>query len=136
LEPASPTPLSKDEHGDPQKEDWSYSSVIGMLLYLSSNSRPDIAFAVNQAACFTHCPRLCHEVAVKRIARYLKATKERGLVINPDNSLSLEMFADADFAGLWNIENPDDSISVRSRTGFIISLGGTPVTWSSKLQTK
>lgn len=56
-----------------------------MLLYLASNSRPDIAFAVNQAARFTHCPRLC--LAVKRIARYLKATKDRGLVINPNKAL-------------------------------------------------
>jgi hypothetical protein len=75
LEPASPTPLGKDEEGDPRKEDWSYPSVIGMLLYLASNSQPNIAFAVNQAARFTHCPRLSHEIAVRQIARYLKANK-------------------------------------------------------------
>ena len=135
-EPASTTPLGKDEQGAPRKEQWSYSSVIGMLLYLASNSRPDIAFAVNQAAKFTHNPKLSHEVAIKRIGRYLKLTCNRGLVINPNEDLALEMFADADFAGLWNIENPNDPISVKSRTGYLITLGSTPVTWSSKLQTK
>ena len=71
-EPASTTPLGKEITGAPRKEDWSYSSIIGMMLYLASNSRPDIAFAVHQCARFNHCPRLKHEQAVKRIARYLK----------------------------------------------------------------
>jgi Reverse transcriptase (RNA-dependent DNA polymerase) len=38
-------PLGTDPHGAPAKADWSYSSVIGMLLYLAGNSRPDIAFS-------------------------------------------------------------------------------------------
>jgi hypothetical protein len=33
-------------------------------------------------------------------------------------------------------ESPDDPISTKSRTGFIITLGGTPVFWQSKLQTE
>ena len=36
-EPASTVNLGKDENGPPRKESWSYASVIGMLLYLSSN---------------------------------------------------------------------------------------------------
>ena len=134
LEPASTTPLDKDENGDPRKEDWSYASVIGMLLYLSSNSRPDIAHAVNQAATFTHCAKLSHEIAIKRIGRYLKATRDRGLVIHSKSQLNLEMYADADFAPLWNIEDTTDPLSVKSRTGYIITLGG--ITWSSKMQTE
>ena len=135
-EPASSIPLNKDENGSPRKEDWNYASVVGMLLYLSSNSRPDITFAVHQAARFTHCPKASHEIALKRIGRYLKATRTRGLVVNPKKDLSLQMYADADFAGLWNLEHADDPISVKSRTGFIITLGDVPVTWSSKLQTE
>lgn len=137
LEPAAKEPLGKDENGPPRREDWSYPSLVGMLLYLSSNSRPDIAFAVNQAARFNHCPRLCHETAIKRIARYLKGTRNRGLIIHPNkDDLNIELYADADFAGLWNVENSDDPICVRSRTGFVITLGGVPITWNSKLQTE
>ena len=137
LEPAAREPLGKDENGAPRKEDWSYPSLVGMMLYLSSNSRPDIAFAVNQAARFNHCPRLSHEVAIKRIARYLKGTRDRGLIIHPDkDNFQLELFADADFAGLWNVEDSDDPVCVRSRTGYVITLGGVPLTWSSKLQTE
>lgn len=134
--PASTTLLSKDENGDPRKASWNYASVVGMLLYLSSNSRPDIAFAVHQVARFTHCAKLSHEKAIILIGYYLQTTRNKGLRINPNSSLNLELFADADFAGLWNIEHPDEAICVKSRTGYIITLGGVPVTWSSKLQTE
>ena len=136
LEPAEKEPLGKDENGSPRREKWSYPSVIGMLLYLSSNSRPDISFAVSQCARFNHCPRLCHEIAVKRIARYLKGTRTQGLILKPESNLSLAMYADADFAGLWTAEDHDDPICVRSRTGSVITLGGVPITWTSKLQTE
>ena len=136
LEPAHKEPLGKDENGPPRREKWSYPSAIGMLLYLSSNSRPDIAYAVSQCARFNHCPKLVHEIAIKRIARYLKGTRDKGLILKPDSALSLEMYADADFAGLWSTEDPDDPICVRSRTGCVITLGGVPITWTSKLQTE
>jgi hypothetical protein len=135
-EPAASTPLGKHEDSSPRKESWSYASVIGMMLYLASNSRPDIAFAVHQCARFTHCANSEHEVAVKRIARYLKATKDLGLIMKPKQDLRLELYADADFAGLWNVEKHDDPVSVRSRTGFVILLGDVPIIWSSKLQTE
>ena len=135
-EPADKKSLGKDEDGLARKEHWSYASVIGMLLYLASNSRPDIAFAVNQCARFNHCAKLCHEKAVKRIGRYLKATRDKGLILKPNKEFNLELYADADFAGLWNIENPNDAVSVRSRTGYVITLSGLPVSWSSKLQTE
>ncbi len=133
-EPASTTCLGKDENGPSRKEHWSYPSVIGMMLYLASNSRPDIAFAVNQCARFNHCAKLSHEKAVKRIGRYLKATRDQGLIMKPNKNMNLDLYADADFAGLWNVEHPDDSTSVRSRTGYIITLCGLPVSWCSRLQ--
>jgi hypothetical protein len=58
------------------------------------------------------------------------------MIIQPSADLSLDLFVDADFAGLWGSEKPDDSMSVKSRTGYIIMIGGTPVIWSSKLQTE
>jgi hypothetical protein len=40
--------LDIDPDGEPMDESWSMKSIVGMLLYLSTNSRPDIAFAVSQ----------------------------------------------------------------------------------------
>ena len=134
--PADPTALPKDTDGPACQETWSYALIVGMMMYLASNSRPDIAFAVHQCAHFTHAPREKHEKALKRIAHYLQATKDRGMCIRPNSKLKLDCFADADFAGLWNSEDSLDPTCVKSRTGFIITLGGSPVLWQSKLQTK
>jgi hypothetical protein len=41
---------------------------------------------------------------------------------------------DADFAGLFNMEDADDPRSVRSRTGFMLMLGEVPILWKSRLQ--
>ena len=72
----SQTSLGSDAAGPPIKGNWKYSSVVGMLLYLSMNTRPDIAFAVSQVAQFTSNPKQSHASAVKMIIRYLSATSD------------------------------------------------------------
>jgi hypothetical protein len=71
--------LRKDKAGNTCSEPWSYPSVVGMLMYLALNLGPDIAYAVNCCARFTHCPKQVLEKALKRIAQYLKGTKDRGM---------------------------------------------------------
>ena len=134
--PAERTPLGKDDDGQQRQEGWNYRSAIGMMMYLATNSRPDIAFAVNQCCRFANDPKRSHEKAVKRIGRYLQGTKDRGMVIKPDERLGLDLYADADFAGLFQVEDPEDPVSVKSRTGWVVTFGGIPVTWSSKLQSE
>ena len=47
--PATPNQtFGKDPDGQAMTDKWSYSSVVGMLLYLSGNTRTDIVFAVSQ----------------------------------------------------------------------------------------
>ena len=101
-------PLGTDVNVYEAKRDWpnSYASVIGMMLYLASNTRPDISFAVHQCERFTHNTKVSHETAVKRICRYLQGTKENVLVFNPSKKLVVDCYADADFAGLWGHEDP------------------------------
>ncbi|MGH3053412.1 MAG: reverse transcriptase domain-containing protein [Gaiellaceae bacterium] len=134
--PCEATPLRRDTYGEACQESWDYASVVGMLMYLSSNSRPDIQFAVHQCARYTHQPRRRHEDAIKRICRYLKETKGRGLRFEPDNQMQLDCYVDADFAGLWNIEDDQDPVCVKSRTGYCLTLGNCPLIWVSKLQSE
>ena len=51
--PCSTVPLGKNEEGVPFDEEWEYDVVVDILMYLSTNSRTDITYAVNQCARFT-----------------------------------------------------------------------------------
>ena len=132
--PSTGVPLVKDEDGEPMDGDFNYASVVGMLLYLSGHSRPDIAYAVNCCARFMFSQRKRHEVAIKRIGRYLKATRDKGLILNPSKELRVDCYADANFAGLYGYESTTDPTCVRSRTGFVITVANCPVLWVSRLQ--
>ena len=132
--PALKATLGIDPDGVPMSADWSYPSIIGILLYLTTNTRPDIAFAVSQVARFPHSPKQSHKNAVKHIIRYLAKTVDKGIIVKPSVGLSLDCFVDADFAGLYNRDPDTEASSVKSRTGYIIKLGGCPVFWKSQLQ--
>jgi len=134
--PAEPKTLGKDADGKAFEEKWGYAQVVGMLLYLSSNSRPHICFVVHQAARFTHDPRASHAAGVKRIVRYLKGTRDRGLTFRPNKGFQVDCWVDADFCGLWGSEDPEDRTVAKSRTGFVITVAGCPLMWVSKLQTE
>ena len=45
--PAATTPLCADKDGELFSELWDYATIVGMPMFLSTNSRPDIAYAVN-----------------------------------------------------------------------------------------
>lgn len=113
-----------------------YRSVVGMLMYLVGNTRPDCSFATHQCARFSHDPRMPHEVALKRIGRYLQGTRDGGIILRPSATVKLDCYVDADFAGIWGHENANDQVSVKSRTGYYMLLGNVPVLWASKLQTE
>ena len=134
--PAAQAALGTDEDGESMTETWNYRGICGMLLYLSTNTRPDIAYAVSQVCRFGVNPKQSHASAVKTILRYLKKTENKGLRIKPQNkAFNLDLYVDADFCGLFGREDPRNPDSVRSRTGYIILLSGWPIVWKSQLQT-
>ena len=132
--PSTREALGSDETGAPMEDSWNYRSVIGMLLYLSTNTRPDIAYAVSQAARFSHNPKKSHASAVKTIIRYLSGSKDQGVIYKRPKNLRLDCYVDADFAGLYGREPPENPISVKSRTGYIMSVGGCYILCKSQLQ--
>ena len=134
--PAEASPLPKDLGGLEPHGNINYAATVGMLLYLSGHSRPDIAFAVHQCARYTFKPTRRHELALIRIGRYLKGTQGKGLIMYPDASRGIDCYPDADFAGLYGQEDSQDPHCARSRTGYVILAFGCPVLWRSKLQTE
>jgi hypothetical protein len=79
---------------------------------------------------------LSHEQALKWIGRYLKATRDKGLILSPSGKLKVDAYPDADFAGLYGYELNTDPACAKSRTGFLITVSDCPMVWISKLQTE
>jgi hypothetical protein len=103
---------------------------------LEKSTRPDISCAVHQ--CARHCanPNIQHTAAVKRIGRYSLGTKDKGLIMKP-NQEGMGCWVDAAHASEWkNKTASSDPSTARSRVGYIITYAGYPMHWSSKMQTE
>jgi hypothetical protein len=128
--------LERDLHLPPMDGDFNYASLIGKLNFLEKSTRPEMAFAVHQCARFTANPRTSHAKAIRLIGKYLQGTPEGGITLAPTDH-SFESYVDADFCGLWNPETAmNDTMTSKSRTGFVILYAGCPLTWASRLQTE
>jgi len=101
-----------------------YKSLLGSLLYVSIKTRPDIAFAVNQAARHAENPTEIDYKALLTILQYLKSTKDKSIHYNGD--CKLVGYSDADFA--------NDESTRKSTSGYIYLLGNSPISWKSQLQ--
>jgi hypothetical protein len=71
---------------------------------------------------------------VKRIMRYLKGSRDKGYILQPNGTHTIDCYMDADFAGAWTLDSSRDPGSVKSRSGYIITYASCPILWSSKLQ--
>ena len=127
--------LQKDTHGKPFNNDFHYWRVIGKLNLLEKSTRPDISYVVHQCTRFCENPKQSHVDAVRCLCRYLKATRHKGIICNPDSDKSYEYWVDADFVGGFDhkIAGMDPTMP-KSRSGWAITYMGCPVTWASKLQ--
>lgn len=99
---------------------------MGSLIYLATNSRPDIAFAVSYVSQHMENPAMVHWNALKRILKYLKGTLRFGIKFVPNFDKRLNVYSDADYAG--------DVSTRRSHSGFIFMLGASPISWCSQKQ--
>lgn len=104
-----------------------YRQLIGKLLYISTNTRPDISAAVGILAQRVSKPRDLDLIEVKRIVRYLNSTKDLKLHLFDDNNkVALEAFADSDWA--------EDRTTRKSISGVICKIFGGTISWSSRKQ--
>ncbi len=106
-------------------ERFPYMNIVGALLYLLINTRPDISYSVGVLARFCKNPnyRAC---TVLRVLVYLQRTPERGIRYT-GTDLSVNAYSDADWAGYLD--------SRKSTTDYEVYAAGGPIAWQSKLQT-
>lgn len=117
------TKLTKD--GKPLDTSiYGYAQLVGSLMYISVCTRPDIAQAVGALARYMAAPTVIHWQAAKGILRYIAGTRDYGITYG--GNLILEGYCDADYAG--------DIDTRRSTTGYVYTLGGGAISWSSRLQ--
>ena len=105
-----------------------YPEIIGSLLYLAMNTRPDIAHAVSSLAKFMSCPTSAHLAAARSVLRYVAGTPTLGITYRFTGSSADQLtgYTDASFAG--------DLDNRRSTTGYVFLYGGAAITWNSRLQ--
>ncbi|KAL0561727.1 hypothetical protein IC582_002168 [Cucumis melo] len=112
--------------GTPLEDPFVYRSTIGALQNLT-NTRPDIAYIVNQLSQFLQKPTNLHWQAVKRVLSYLSGTKSFGLMFQQGDDLVISAYFDVDWAS-----NIDDRKSIAA---YCVFIGNNLVSWSSKKQT-
>ena len=104
-----------------------YATRIGELLYAAHATRPDILYATITLAQFTNNPAEEHWTAVKRIFRYLKGTADHVLTYGGERNAGTELirYTNADWGS---------NAHRRSISGYVFTLGGGAIAWSSKKQ--
>ncbi|XP_045463749.1 secreted RxLR effector protein 161-like [Harmonia axyridis] len=126
--PAETPMIQNDCLSDENKKkiNFPYREAVGSLLYISSKTRPDIAYAVSFCSRKMENPTRNDVNNVKRIMRYLKDTKADGIVYRKTTQLEIAAYSDSDFAG--------DETTRKSTTGYVVYYCNGPVTWCSRKQ--
>jgi Reverse transcriptase (RNA-dependent DNA polymerase) len=104
-----------------------YRKLIGMLLYLTTNTRPDIAASVSILSSRVSKPRDVDISEAKRVIRYVKGTKDLKLRLSSnDRKENIYAVSDASWA--------EDRMDRKSSSGYYYSVNGGAVSWCSRKQ--
>ena len=107
---------------------WLIRSLVGSLLYIGKQTRPDILNVVNQLSRFFKKPDTTHWKTAKDVLRYPKGTINLQLTFIKNSSMKLVGDADADWSG-----DLDDR---KSTTGYYFKFqgNGAAISWGVKKQ--
>ena len=99
--------------------------MAGSLIWLSTRTRPDIAYAQSRISSMaTKAPKTA-VIEGLRVLRYLQGTKSLGLRFQKcDNNNEIIAYTDANFS------------ASRSQSGYVIKLGANTIAWRSGKQVK
>ena len=113
-----------NEEGGSRVNSTEYRSMIGGIRYLT-HTRPDLLFSVGILSRYMENPSQEHYNGVKRVLRYVKGTKEYGLLYKwGESNAEVIGYNDNNFSSDYNDR--------KSTSGHIIFFGGMLVSWSSQ----
>jgi hypothetical protein len=106
-----------------------YQRALGSIMYPMLGTWPDLGYAIAALGHHMANPGPNHQCALECMLRYLQATADHQLVLSRSTSSSPTLlgYADADWAS--------DINDRKSMLGYVFTLGGGAVSWSSKKQT-
>ncbi|KAJ1039781.1 hypothetical protein NDA10_006566 [Ustilago hordei] len=105
-----------------------YPVIVGKLLWVANSTQPDLSLTVGVLARHMCEPSQEHYQAAQRVLRYLKSTRQVGLVYRASESQEpLVAHSDANWAS-------DATIQRRSTSGSVALVYGNPVAWKSATQ--
>jgi len=123
------TPIQDWLREEKEEEDFKdkvlFQQAVGSINFLAVCTRPDISFAVSQISKFMHQPKQTHWIALKRVFRYLKKTKDFKLFFS-EKQQNVHGFSDASFA--------NDSFDRKSHSGYVFFKNNGAISWKSKKQ--
>jgi len=108
-------------------KDFPYMTVVGKCMYLATCTQPDIACAVQELARFMVNYRSAHITAAKQLLCYLQGTTSHGITLRGSETSQplFKALTDSD----WGMGD-----SCKLVSGFLIIMGASPLSWSSKQQ--
>ncbi|CAB1116207.1 unnamed protein product [Ectocarpus sp. CCAP 1310/34] len=117
-----------DFDADEVATEFPFRELVGSLMWLATQTRPDIANAVRAVARYCASPKLVHWNAAMDILGYARRTSHFGISFQRGTveGFSLQGYADADFAS--------KAADRRSVSGGIVTCGGGAVSWFSRTQ--
>ncbi|XP_051163516.1 uncharacterized protein LOC127282958 [Leptopilina boulardi] len=127
--PLDPGYIKIDKEDQPiMEESEKYQQLIGALLYLAVNTRPDITASVIILSQNNKHPTSADWTETKRIGRYLKGTRDYELILGQrGKEEGLVGYADADWA-----ENRKDR---KSNSGYLFKYLNATISWGCRKQT-
>jgi len=120
LSPATPEDIQKGK-------DFPYTTVVGKCMYLATCTQPDIAYTIRELARFMASYGPAHIAAAKHLLCYLRGTTSHGITLGGSETSQplFKALTDSD----WGMGDSRKSVS-----GFLIMMGASPLSWSSKQQ--
>jgi len=128
-----PVGLTLDQNMSPKTEsekqymrDKPYRPVLRSVMWGQLATRPDLSFAVSLLSRFQANPGIEHWKALIHVIGYVRNTIDYGLTYSRETDLTPLAYIDADYGGCKDTR--------RSTSGYVFTMAGGAVTWSSKRQ--
>lgn len=143
--PASPFVDLRGVNEERSVKELPFREVVGCLMWVANQTRPDIANAVRAVARFSHEPKRTHWRAALKVLEYLNETQELGLRFHKDGDsvegVEMSVFSDIldvavdDCLGVYvDADYANSAVDRRSVSGAAVIIAGSAVAWFSRTQ--